>query len=1363
MQADKTSQILFKNTQPLTLNASITGPGGGGSGSPNVVMNSATGYVTFNGDLHLTAASTYFTLGNCTINAKIGADNNYYYVTALSGCTVTFSETAKIIRRYLGYLYGSGTFRLGCPRIPYDNQEFAQMNCQGGTFICETNVAFKTFAFFFSTSGSGGIFDLNGYDQTLAGITGGSGSATLSPSLTEVKSQKPATVTFNQSKYVATYMPYVWNSSLVFSGAVTFNHSIGAAFTNRFWNGVSTTTGDLNVTGGTLVFAGNAQWKGPKVNVTGGRVVTRASAGSFGGETTVSVCGSGVLEVPAGCAMCVGDLVLDGDSIEIGSGRTIAELRELEEGKYAAFLAGEGEIFKPCDFYVDAEHGNDETGDGLTEETAVKTLAKAVTLPRLGGSRIVALPGTYDEKTMAAPTIGDSFNKGSLCRVVVPANMVLISRDGPATTIIKGAKASEPLERGCGPDAVRCVFLQSNARIEGFTLTDGYGYYDGTGNDGNGNGACVYAVGDGCMTVGCVLKDSTAGNIAAGCQGRYYRCVIKNTHSRANYAVGLRNASAYGCLFVNNDSVVGQFCTGYEVESCTFVGSTSGVRNYDGVVRNCVFSGANPNTVDYKPSFYSCRYTQEPQVHGTIDASCAVVTAAELALDGQYRPTKSSCLVNAGDLEAYRAAMDRDPTELDVYGAYRFHLGGLDIGAAEYDPREDIAKALAVDGTVAVAEVTTNVTETASPGALLPDESEMSVVWANCPFAEVSQFSLAYAITDGTLLVYTNGVAEAAVEIGPGEGNFQFKAEEPVTVRFVHSGVGAAEVSAFNNAAKAVIVAEKGGIEIVGANVGTNYVGATPLTFTVRRKFDSGDRVTSGLLVNGTFVSFDENGGAVAFTVSDAASSLRIETVYAEDLTEWYVNADPDKGGDDNFGRHPDNPFRTLAKAAGMAVSGDTIHAARGVYDEGVMGSPKPDKEGGTCGLCRVVLKPSVSLVADEGRDVTAIEGAMAEPADARVQLGCCGTNAIRCVYLNQGAQLRGFTLRNGYGYSTKSDSGEYAGGVHCGNTASTALIVDCVISNCVAHGGAAGHRGSYVNCRVEDNEGYLGYRIGINNASVFNCYFRNNHSKQTNQGHITDCGLVVNCYFAGTQPGMRSSGESTSVYNSVFCGNPVYAVGDGKHVNFHNAYAVQLPDVAASLYTWNDDCVVTNAAALAISADTLAPASRDSILVDSETAWQWYTNKVASAVGLSAVATDVMGCPRMYNGRLDIGAAEYDWREIYRADLGAKRWLAVEAVSSNVVETADGAVRLADGSELTLKFTIARLDGEKFVDIPFVQSGAGTLTATLDGAVIEPKDGAFVIKATAAEQTLVLAYSGEGYADLTKMRRNAGVLLLVR
>ena len=85
------------------------------------------------------------------------------------------------------------------------------------------------------------------------------------------------------------------------------------------------------------------------------------------------------------------------------------------------------------------------------------------------------------------------------------------------------------------------------------------------------------------------------------------------------------------------------------------------------------------------------------------------------------------------------------------------------------------------------------------------------------------------------------------------------------------------------------------------------------------------------------------------------------------------------------------------------AVSGDTVHAAAGRYDESSVVVASSTR-------ARVSVKGGVTLVADEGAEKPFIVGA---PADVTIDpygYGM-GTNAIRCAYVAKNGYLTGFTL----------------------------------------------------------------------------------------------------------------------------------------------------------------------------------------------------------------------------------------------------------------------------------------------------------------------------------------------------------------
>ena len=124
----------------------------------------------------------------------------------------------------------------------------------------------------------------------------------------------------------------------------------------------------------------------------------------------------------------------------------------------------------------------------------------------------------------------------------------------------------------------------------------------------------------------------------------------------------------------------------------------------------------------------------------------------------------------------------------------------------------------------------------------------------------------------------------------------------------------------------------------------------------------------------------------------------------------------------------------------------------------------------------------------------------------------------------------------------------------------------------------------------------------------------------------------------------------------------------------------------------------------------------------------------------------DALGGQRIYNGALDIGAVEYDWRPVYAQTLGGGR-ASVGAASSNVVWSASGdAVNVRSGE---LSMTLANDTGRKAdYSIPVEVSGVGTLTVTHNGeplVVLTASDGATVLafKNGLAENSLAFVYDG--------------------
>ena len=445
----------------------------------------------------------------------------------------------------------------------------------------------------------------------------------------------------------------------------------------------------------------------------------------------------------------------------------------------------------------------------------------------------------------------------------------------------------------------------------------------------------------------------------------------------------------------------------------------------------------------------------------------------------------------------------------------------------------------------------------------------------------------------------------------------------------------------------------------------------------------------------------------------------------------WYVN---EETGSDSFdGTSPvhaggdslTGPRKTLAGAMAISdlVSGDVVHVAAGTYDEGEM---KPT--GGIGGITtnRVVVKAGVGLVADDGPEVTFIVGK--KPTEG----GNTGSDAIRCVYLNAGAWLYGFTVTNG---ATCRDGSymDYGGGV-C--AASEACAVNCRFTYNSARRGGAAYGGWYIACRFE--KGNAGNESsGIYDCQgVFNSYFDN--CKPYGKWKL------VNCTFKNCSP---QANGSQNVYNCL--------VEDesNKNCNYYNCVLTGRnageanPDAATRFN-------VTDAQR---DAETVRPTAGSS-LVDAGVLSYYNDNFPADWVMFKM--SDLGGGQRVYGeGKIDVGAGEYDWRGAFAKALHHSK--ATVTAASEGVRSLDGDVTLGGGDELVVNWQVA---GESKAELYTSLSGEGNATITLDGEVLVlDASGVTAFVVQTGTHTLKFSYSGEGTFTVSSIRCRAGLTVFVR
>jgi hypothetical protein len=224
----------------------------------------------------------------------------------------------------------------------------------------------------------------------------------------------------------------------------------------------------------------------------------------------------------------------------------------------------------PC--YVDAVKGDDTTGDGSVNKP-YNTIQEAIDKTQ-GNVVILVNEGVYDK--------GGKSAEGCFNRVFINCSQTIrIKATGDRSkTIIQGASdKNSPDGTGCGPEAVRCVFIARGVThlVQGFTLKGGRTAYSSTYGDGDsyragGFWGYRYASTSQQSLADSVITDCCAGRGAAAFGGYLYRCVITNNFVAGSGNSVIREGYAYSCLiadnYANQSFVVGQ---GAYLYQCTIV------------------------------------------------------------------------------------------------------------------------------------------------------------------------------------------------------------------------------------------------------------------------------------------------------------------------------------------------------------------------------------------------------------------------------------------------------------------------------------------------------------------------------------------------------------------------------------------------------------------------------------------------------------------------------------------------------------------------------------------------------------------------------------------------------------------------
>jgi hypothetical protein len=309
-------------------------------------------------------------------------------------------------------------------------------------------------------------------------------------------------------------------------------------------------------------------------------------------------------------------------------------------------------------------------------------------------------------------------------------------------------------------------------------------------------------------------------------------------------------------------------------------------------------------------------------------------------------------------------------------------------------------------------------------------------------------------------------------------------------------------------------------------------------------------------------------------------------------------------------GNNPVSPYTSWATAATNiqdavfhAGTGDTILVTNGIYQYGGYSFN---------GSNRVyIVAKNLTVQSVNGPAVTVIKG-------YQVPGTTNGNNAVRCVYLESGLTLSGFTLTNG---ATQTSGTPNGGGIYCQST--SALVTNCVIVGNAAISGGGVYSGTLINCALIGNIAGLpniSSGGGAAQSTLINCLLTGNQASYRG-GAAAGCTLI-SCTIAsnvGQVDGIDGSKLTNCISYYNFYDN---GTGSGDGNVFNNCCTIPLPYSGVN--------IITNPPAFMNLTNGDFHLSPSSPCIN------------AGNNSFIANTTDLDGNPRIVAGTVDIGAYEF-------------------------------------------------------------------------------------------------------------------------
>jgi hypothetical protein len=257
-------------------------------------------------------------------------------------------------------------------------------------------------------------------------------------------------------------------------------------------------------------------------------------------------------------------------------------------------------------------------------------------------------------------------------RVDVPVPVSLRSLSGPGATVIEG-------QGPMGDGAVRCIFLAAGARLEGFTLSNGFASLWSPELRDSGGGALLES---GAVVSNCIITCCGASFGGGIRRGTVWNTIVTRSTAGTGNGGGAYSCTMYNCLLTHNDGGQGGGAFACALYNCTVASNRA---SYGGGVRD---SGAY-NSIVYHNSasqagadHYGLTCYDTCTTPGAYLAGARIMTNDPAFVDvaNDYHLRTNSPCIDAGSNMPWMASAG------DLDGHARVYGERVDMGCYEFVP-----------------------------------------------------------------------------------------------------------------------------------------------------------------------------------------------------------------------------------------------------------------------------------------------------------------------------------------------------------------------------------------------------------------------------------------------------------------------------------------------------------------------------------------------------------------------------------------------------------------------------------------------------------------------------------------------------